>query len=104
MNLFTKEIETKAQEQYPKGNDLESQVVVAKFFNPTGIGTWYLLNQDPDDINYCWGICHIFEWEIGSFSKSDLVDYKGKFGLGIERDLHFDEVNAKMLWDKLSKR
>lgn len=101
MELFTKDIEAKAQEQYPKGNDLESQVVVAKFFNPTGVGTWYLLNQDPTDSNYCWGICHIFEWEIGSFAKSDLVEYKGKFGLGIERDLHFEEVNAKVLWDKL---
>ncbi|MBS1516104.1 MAG: DUF2958 domain-containing protein [Bacteroidetes bacterium] len=104
MELFTKEIEAKAKEQYHKGNDLESQVVIAKFFNPTGAGTWYLLNQDPEDTNYCWGICHIFEWEIGSFSKSDLVEYKGKFGLGIERDLYFEEVNAKELWEILNKR
>ena len=104
MKLFTKEIEAKAQVQYQKGNDLESQVVVAKFFNPTGAGTWYLMNQDPEDIDYCWGICHIFEWEIGSFSKSELENYKGGLGLGIERDLYFTEVNAKELWDKLMKR
>lgn len=103
MKLFTKEIEAKAQEQYPKGNDLESQVIVAKYFNPTGSGTWYLLNQDPEDTNYCWGICHIFDWEIGSFSKSELENFKGKMGLGIERDLYFTEVNAKELWDILIK-
>lgn len=101
MKLFTKEIEAKAQEQFSKGSDLGSQVIVAKFFNPTGAGTWYLLNQDPEDTDYCWGICHIFEWEIGSFSKSDLVEFKGKFGLGIERDLNFKEMNAKMLWNNI---
>lgn len=101
MKLFTKEIEGKARAQYPKGSDLESQMVVAKFFNPIGAGTWYLMNQDPNDTDYCWGICHIFEWEIGSFSKSELESYKSRMGLGIERDLYFTEVNAKELWDKL---
>lgn len=31
MKLFTKAIEEKAQAQFPPGNDLEKQVVVAKF-------------------------------------------------------------------------
>lgn len=101
MKLFTKAIEAKAHAQYPLGSDLEKQVVVAKFFNLTGAGTWYLINQDPQDPDYCWGICHIFEWEVGSFSKSELENYRGKFGLGIERDLYFEEVNAKELFSKL---
>ena len=101
MKLFTKAIEAKAQEQFPLGNYLEKQVVVAKFFNPTGCGTWYLINQDPDDPDYCWGICHIFDWEVGSFSKLELENYRGRFGLGIERDLHFEEVNAKDKFEKL---
>ena len=97
MKLFTKEIEKKAQAQYPLGNVIEKQLVVAKFFNPTGAGTWYLVNQDPEDTDYCWGICYIFTWEVGSFLKSELENYRGKFGLGIERDLYFEEVNAKEL-------
>lgn len=101
MKLFTKAIEAKAQAQFPLGNDLEKQVVVAKFFNPTGAGTWYLINQDPQETDYCWGICHIFTWEVGSFSKSELENYRGKFSLGIERDLHFEEVNAKKLFEEL---
>jgi len=104
MKLFTKEIEEKAQAQFPKGNDLESQVIVAKFFNPTGAGTWYLMNQDPNDQDYLWGIVELFEVEMGSFSKSELEGYKGRMGLGIERDLYFEEVSAKELWDKLTKR
>ena len=103
MILFTKEIERKAQAQYYLGSDLEKQVVVAKFFNPLGAGTWYLLNQDPDDPEYCWGICQIFETEVGSFSKSDLETYKGNLGIGIERDLGFEEVNAKELFNELVK-
>jgi len=103
MILFTKEIEKKAQAQYQLGSDLENQVVVAKFFNPLGAGTWYLINQDPEDPEYCWGICHIFETEVGSFSKSDLVTYKGNLGIGIERDMGFEEVNAKELFHKLAK-
>lgn len=104
MKLFTKEIEAKAQEQYPKGSDLESQVIVAKFFNPTGAGSWYLMNQDLNDPDYLWGIVDLFEVEMGSFLKSELEGYKGRMGLGIERDLNFTEVNAKALWDKLIKR
>lgn len=104
MKLFTKEIESKAQEQYPKGSDLESQVIVAKLFNPTGAGSWYLMNQDPNDPDYLWGIVDLFEVEMGSFSKSELENYKGKMGLGIERDLHFAEVNAKELWEKLIQK
>jgi hypothetical protein len=57
--------------QYPRGSDME-QKIVAKFFNPTGSWTWYLMNQDPDDPDYLWGIVKGFEVEIGSFSLSDL--------------------------------
>jgi len=49
MKLFTKAIEAKAQAQYHLGNDLEKQVVVAKFFNPTGSG---------------WVISDILSWLI----------------------------------------
>jgi hypothetical protein len=103
MKLFTKEIEAKAQAQYHLGSDMEKQAIVAKFFNPTGAGTWYLMNQNPNDPDYCWGAVQLFETEVGSFSKSELENYRGKFGLGVERDLHFDEVNAKKLFENLVK-
>ena len=101
MKLMTKEIETRAKAQYPKGNDLESQKVVAKFFNPTGAWTWYVMNQDPEDPDYLWGIVKGFEVEIGSFSLSELQSFKGQFGLGIERDLYFTPKPAKEVWDNL---
>lgn len=103
MKLFTKAIEAKAQAQFLLGNELDKQVIVAKFFNPTGLGTWWLMNQDPNDPDYCWGIVQLYETEVGSFSKSELVSYRGRFGLGIERDLHFEEINAKELLIRLTK-
>jgi hypothetical protein len=67
MKLLSREITIKAQKQYPLANDLEHQDVVAKFFDPQGSWVWYLMNQDPDDPDYLWGIVKGFETEIGSF-------------------------------------
>lgn len=102
MELFTKEIKEKAKSQFHLGSEMETQVIVAKFFNPVGKGTWYLMNLDPDDEDYCWGIVDLFEVEMGSFSKSELESFKGSLGLGIERDLYFEPVNAKELWERLN--
>jgi len=104
MKLFTKAIEKKAQAQFQFGADMEKQVIVAKFFNPSGAGTWYLMNQDPNDLDYLWGVVDLFEVEVGSFSKYELENYVGKYGLGIERDLYFKEVNSKVLFEKLLNR
>lgn len=101
MELFTKEIIEKAKAQYHLGAEMENQVIVAKFFNPAGAGSWYLMNMDPDDEEYCWGIVSLFQVEMGSFSKSELENFKGPLGLGIERDLHFETINSKELWQKL---
>ena len=54
MKLLTKSITEKAKEQYDEGSDME-QMVIAKFFNPIGNGTWYLMNMDKDE-DYCLGI------------------------------------------------
>lgn len=100
MKLMTKQIEKRAQAQYKKGNDLY-QDVVAKFFDPTGSWTWYLMNQDPQDPDYLWGIVKGFEVEIGSFSLSELQAIRGRFGLGIERDLYFTPRPASEVWESL---
>jgi len=73
--------------------NVSDPVVVAKFFNPTGAGTWYATEYDPEERLF-FGFVSIFgDWndEWGSFSLDELQNYRGKFGLGIERDLHFDE-------------
>ena len=100
MKLLTKKIKEKAIKQYVKGADLE-QMVVAKFFNPYGRGTWYLMNMHEDE-DYCWGICHLYEWEVGSFSLEELRNLPLPIGFKIERDLYFKPIKASKLWEKLT--
>lgn len=104
MKLMTKEIEKKAQAAFAtySTTELKDMQVVAKFFNPCGSWTWYLLNQDPADPDYLWGIVSGNEVEMGSFSLSELQGFKGPLGIGIERDRWFKPMNAKELWDKLN--
>ena len=101
MMLFTREIEKKLQEQYPAGNDLDNQVVVAKLFDPMSQWTWYLLNQDPQDPDYLWAIVQGLELEIGSVGKQELESFRGNFGLPLERDLYFRQRPAIEVWKAL---
>ena len=102
MSLLTKQQQTKLQKQFPMGSDFK-QKVVAKVFNPSGAGTWYLINQDPDDPDYLWCVADLgFGHEMGSVSLSELESVKGAFGLPMERDRYFDEMTVQELWDKLN--
>jgi hypothetical protein len=105
MNLFTKDINQKLFAQYKIGSDLNKQKVVAKIFNPYGIGRWYLLNSDPNDPDYLWAIVQMGdEVEIGSVSRSELESIRIKpHGLPLERDMYFSERNAMEVLDGLEK-
>ena len=59
-----------------------------KLFNPTGAGTWYLSELDPET-NIAFGLCEIHEKELGYVSLDELSEYTGPLGLGIERDKYF---------------
>ena len=81
-----------------KQNEVKDPVVIAKFFNPTGQGTWYATEYDPKEKIF-FGYVSIFgdhndEW--GSFSLEELENIVLPFGLGIERDKYFNQ-------DKISK-
>jgi hypothetical protein len=97
MKLITKEIKRKACAQFHLEACLD-QKVVAKFFDPQGSWSWFLMNQDPDDPDYLWGIVKGFEIEMGSFSLSELEGYVGRFGLKIERDINFKPMLASDVW------
>jgi hypothetical protein len=92
MKLLTKELLTQFKKIGSQA-DKHDPTVVAKFFNPTGAGTWWATEYDPVDKIF-FGYVSIFgdhcdEW--GSFSLQELEGFKGMFGLGIERDLHFEQ-------------
>jgi hypothetical protein len=92
MKLLTQEL-IKRFEKAGRQEEIGDPMVIAKFFNPTGAGTWYATEYDPSERLF-FGYVSLFgdhcdEW--GSFSLDELESFRGLFGLGIERDLYFDE-------------
>ena len=64
---------------------------VVKLFNPCGPATWLLTEIEPDDESIAWGLCDLGMGfpEFGPVSLEELAEYRGRLGLGIERDLYF---------------
>jgi len=95
MRLLTKELEKRFAEVGSQ-EEVEDPVIIAKFFNPAGRGTWYATEYDPTRKIF-FGYVSIFgdyndEW--GSFSLAELESYTSPFGTGIERDLYWTERKA----------
>lgn len=92
MQLITKALERRFAEIGSQETETDP-IVVAKFFNPVGAGTWYATEYDPTTRIF-FGYVSIFgDWndEWGSFSLDELEGYHGPLGIGIERDLHIGE-------------
>jgi hypothetical protein len=71
-------------------------IIVAHFFNPTGAGDWWATEYDPVE-RTIFGYVSIFnDWndEWGYTSLDELEAFKGRWGLGIERDLYWTEKPA----------
>ena len=95
MRLMTKELEKRFSKVGSQEN-VKDPVIIAKFFNPQGAGTWYATEYDPKDEMF-FGYVSIFggwddEW--GYFSLEELESCKSTFGTVIERDLYWTEQKA----------
>ena len=92
MELLTKEIieRFKKYPLYSQDGKGEDSVVLVKYFNPCGAGTWLITEaeQQEDGDWLLFGYCHIFEWEWGYVMLSNLQNLKLPFGLTIEHDLY----------------
>ena len=90
MKLMTKAIEKKLPALYATDGAAEKEVI-AKFFNPGGIGTWYVFegNKLPDGDYEFFGLVDLHVKELGYFRLSELAEFRGRFGLGIERDRNY---------------
>lgn len=98
MESMTQKLEQRFAEVGSQEN-VKDPIVIAKFFNPCGQGTWLATEYSPKTKIF-FGYVSIFgdyndEW--GSFSLEELESVKGQFGLGIERDLYFTEKPASEL-------
>lgn len=64
-------------------------IPVVKFFNPFGQGTWLATELDEES-DILFGLADLGYLELGSWSLSEMAAIRLPFGLGIERDLHFE--------------
>ena len=98
MKLMTKELE-KEFEKYPLGSQdglLGQAKVIAKFFNPMGVGTWFITEAEKQENGdyEMFGYCHLGDDELAEFGYvmlSELQAIKRPLGMGIERDLYLSK-------------
>jgi len=105
VKLLTKEILEKTSNLLEDdGKDDHKRKVTAKFFDPTGSFTWYLLEIDKEDRNTCFGLVtsqYEPNGELGYFTITELESIQGPFGLGVERDINFQTITLDELKEKV---
>jgi hypothetical protein len=74
-----------------KGDDALDFKPVVKLFTPDAQCTWLLTERDPDN-GLAFGLCDLGmgEPELGYVSLVELASVRGKLGLPVERDRHFE--------------
>ena len=99
MRLLTKGLQKQLPELYSQEN-VEDPIVRAHFFNPAGQGDWWITEgsfvsgetAEEAKVYMMFGLCAIFEPEMGYVSMDELQATKVHLGfgvMGIERDLHW---------------
>ena len=98
MKLLTEEIIDLIPPLYSTEGE-EKKTLWCKFFDPCGSFTWYVCEGEgrPDGDWLFYGLVDGFEKEWGYFTLAELESVRGAYGLGIERDIHFDPCFEKEL-------
>jgi len=98
MKIITKEVEQAFAKQGYCGNKETKDIkIVLKLFNPCGGETWYLYEKEDEDIY--WGFVNLGDpdmSECGTVSMSELMAFRGRYGLGIERDMSFKPLSMSL--------
>ncbi len=92
MMLLTKAIK-KRFEKVGRQAEEKDPIVICKFFNPAGVGTWYMTEYEPEE-GLFFGFAHFEDGngEWGYSSQAEIESFRDqRFGLPIERDKWFDE-------------
>lgn len=78
----------RVSDRIPRSIETRDPVALVKLFDPNGRGSWYVAAYDPET-QVASGAACITDFEHGDFSMQELGDYRGRFGLPLERDLHW---------------
>lgn len=109
MKLWTKEIENAAKKvplYCSDGKPFATRKVLVKYFYPFGAATWYITECDTAPVEmmdgtktrYLYGYVTLdgenYEW--GPVLLAELEGFKGRFGLGIERDIYVEPLKREL--------
>lgn len=86
MQLLTQEIVERIPKLYQTENQIDP-IVQIKLFYPDFSWTWYVIEFDGKDTFFGFVVGEFSE--LGYFSLRELEKNRGRFGLEIERDIHF---------------
>jgi len=100
MKLLTQELLQKLPPLYATEH-VDDPMVICKFFYPDFSWSWYAIEFDGKDI--CFGFVDGDFPELGYFSLVELQNTRGKWGLPIERDLHFKPRRLSVLRAELGR-
>ena len=78
---------------------------VVKLFSPVGAATWLATEIDSDG-DTLFGLADLGFGcpELGCFSLAEIAAVRLPFGLGIERDTHFDPLAPLSVWTETARR
>jgi hypothetical protein len=98
MKLLTEKIKKNipALGESEAGDDVRGRFV-CKFFDPCGSWTWYVLEGEETEVGdwRFYGLVDGYEKEWGYFLLSQLESVEGPLGLGIERDIYFENEEVE---------
>lgn len=102
MKLFTQAIYTKLLQNGSTEQRGKDHRPVVKLFTPDAQCTWLLTEIDPEQPDLAFGLCDLGMGypELGYVSLTELSELRGKLGLPVERDIHFEGKHPISIYAK----
>ena len=103
MKLLTKELRERL---LANGRDRDTDhLPVVKFFHPSGSATWLITDMDHRDNDSLFGLCDLGRAspELGYVSLRELASICNRYGVGIERDIHFAPKHPLSVYTKAAQ-
>lgn len=99
MKLLPKYISKKIPALYSQEHN-KDPVVHAKIFDPLSNWTWFVIEFDGHD--QCFGLVNGLDLEWGYFTLSELERVRNRWGIKLERDMHFSPEPTSKIIEKLT--